>query len=524
MTCRGRHHEEVRHHGVSCALRRPPQDAMSSDTPSSPPLRTKVLFGAVWMIATRWSHRLLGLISTMILARLLMPEDFGLVATVVAAVAIMDGFFDFGFDLALIRDQSAGRAEFDAVWTLRFLKALLFGGLLMASSPWIADYAQAPEVVNISLIMGLGIAFKGLENIGVVVFQKELQFDRLFRFRLFPRLIGVAATIGLALWLRSYWAIVLGSLSRYICEVLFSYWMSDYRPRFRITGMGKLWHFSRWILVNNVSRQLFNAIDRFTLAGLVSKRDLGYYTVSADVASTVTVDLMGPAGSALVPGYAKLQDEPARLRSAFLISTAVFIALITPASIGVWCLAPELTAVLLGDQWHAAAPIIGLFALVWLFYAIAENLGKFMTMSGMQDKAALIGLGRTALFLGLFYPLFQWGGITAPIVLKLSLSVLEMIVLFSWCSHRLALPLPALPGMLWRPAAAAGAMALALTYLPLPSEFPTLATLVVKSGLGALVYTLVSLVLWLLSGRPAGLEAALTSLIVHRRAEPGAVS
>ncbi|MEZ5628534.1 MAG: oligosaccharide flippase family protein [Rhodocyclaceae bacterium] len=476
------------------------------------------------MIATRWSHRLLGLVSTMILARLLMPEDFGLVATVVATVAIMDGFFDFGFDLALIRDQNAGRPEFDAVWTLRFLKALLFGGLLMASAPWIADYANAPEVVNISLVMGLGIAFKGLENIGVVVFQKELQFDRLFRFRLFPRLLGVATTIGLALWLRSYWAIVLGSLSRYVFEVLFSYWMSDYRPRFRISGMAKLWHFSRWILVNNVSRQLFNAADRFTLAGLVSKRDLGYYTVSADVASTVTVDLMGPAGSALVPGYAKLQDEPARLRSAFLISTAVFVALITPASVGVWSLAPELTAVLLGDQWHAAAPIIGLFALVWLFYAVAENLGKFMTMSGLQDKAALIGLCRTVLFLALFYPLFQWGGISAPIILKLGLSALEMVVLFAYCSHRLDLPLAALPAMLWRPAMAAGIMALALAYLPLPAQIPTLAALIVKSALGATVYAGVSLALWLLSGRPAGLEATLSTLLLRRRSAPSALS
>ncbi len=497
---------------------------MSLDTPTPPPLRTKVLFGAAWMIATRWSHRLLGLINTMILARLLMPEDFGLVATVVAAVTIMDGFFDFGFDLALIQDQKAGRPEFDAVWTLRFLKALLFGGLLAASSPWIADYAEAPEVVAISLVMGFGIAFKGLENIGIVVFQKELEFNRLFRFRLIPRLLGVIATVGLALWLRSYWAIVLGTLTRYILEVAFSYVMSDYRPRFRITGMAKLWRFSRWIMVNNVSVQLFKAVDRFTLAGLISKRDLGYYTVSADVASTVTVDLMGPAGSALIPGYAKLQGEPARLRSAFLISMTVFIALITPAAVGVWSLAPELTAVLLGDQWHAAAPIIGLFALVWLFYSIVENLSKFMTMSGLQAKAALIGAGRTVTFLVAFYPLFQWGGITAPIFLKLALCMAEMVVLFSVSSRRVDLPMLALPNMLWRPWIAAGVMAATLAYLPFPADIPALAMLAMKVAIGALVYAGISLLLWQFSGRPAGLEAILTGLL-HRRGTPsGAAS
>lgn len=489
---------------------------MSPPPASPPPLRGKIVIGAAWMVATRWSHRLLGLVSTMILARLLMPEDFGLVATVAAVVAIIDGFFDFGFDLALIHDQRAGRPEFDAAWTLRLIKSVCFGALLMLAAPWMADYANAPEIVGISLVMGASIAIKGLENIGTVTFQRELEFDRLFRFRLIPRLMGVVTTIALALTLRSYWAIVIGSFARYAYEVAFSYSMSPYRPRLRLQGIGRLWQFSRWILVTNIARQLFNATDRFILTGLIPKRTLGFYSVGADVASTVTVDLMSPAGSALAPGFAKLQNEPERLRNAFLISTSIFVALITPATIGLWCVAPELTAVILGAQWDGAAPLIGLFAFVWLFYALSENLGRFMTMTGLQAAAAIVGLLRTLLFLGLLFPVFQRGGLEALILMKAALSAIEVVALTGICARRLDLPLHQTPALFWRPALAAGGMAALLMLTPFPADWPALVALAVKVTAGALAYTAGSVLLWQLSGKPFGLESTVIGIIRKR--------
>ncbi|MBT0960583.1 oligosaccharide flippase family protein [Denitromonas iodatirespirans] len=474
------------------------------------------------MIATRWSHRLLGLVSTMILARLLMPEDFGLVATVAAVVSIIDGFFDFGFDLALIHNQRAGRPEFDAAWTLRLIKSLIFGGLLMVASPWMADYANAPEVIGISLIMGASLAIKGLENIGTVTFHRELEFDRLFRFRMYPRLMGVATTIALAVTLRSYWAIVLGAFARYTYEVAFSYGMSPYRPRFRLQGIGQLWQFSRWILVTNIARQLFNAADRFVLTGLISKRELGFYSVGVDVAGTVTVDLMSPAGSALTPGFAKLQNEPDRLRNAFVISTSIFVALITPASVGLWCVAPELTAVILGAQWTEAAPLIGLFAFFWLFFAIAENLGRFMTMTGLQASAARIGLVRTLVFLALLYPAFQFGGLSALILMKTALSAVEAAVLTGVCTRHLRLPAHHIFAFLWRPALAAGAMAALLTHIPFPADLPTLGALALKAVIGALIYAGSSMLLWQLGGKPSGLESTVLGIIRKRCGAAGA--
>lgn len=485
-------------------------------TSAPPPLRGKIVIGAAWMVATRWSHRMLGLVSTMILARVLMPEDFGLVATVAAVVSIIDGFFDFGFDLALIHDQRAGRPEFDAAWTLRLIKSLIFAGALLAAAPWMADYADAPEVIGICLVTSLSLAIKGLENIGTVTFQRELEFNRLFRFRMYPRLLGVITTIVLAFTLRSYWAIVLGAFSRYTYEVVFSYGMSAYRPRLRLQGIGQLWQFSRWILVANIARQLFNAADRFILTGLVPKRDLGFYSVGVDVAGTVTVDLMSPAGSALTPGFAKLQNEPDRLRNAFLISTSIFVALITPASVGLWCVAPELTAVILGAQWTEAAPLISLFAFFWLFFAISENLGRFMSMTGLQASTARVGMVRTVAFLGLLYPVFQHGGLSALIVLKAGLSAIEAAALMLTCTRHLNLRAHHIPAFLWRPALASVGMATLLSVAPFPAGMPALGALAVKVAIGALAYVIGSLLLWQLSGKPFGLESTLLGIIRKR--------
>lgn len=489
---------------------------MSSPDSSTPSLRDRVLNSAMWLIATRWVHRALGLVSTMILARLLMPEDFGLVAAVTATVAIIDGFFDFGFDLALIQKKDAGRAEFDAAWTLKVCKGALFGLTIALLGPLVAHYAGAEEIVAISLVVGFALLLRGAENVGTVRFQKELQFDKLFRIKLYPRLLAITTTIVAALWLRSYWAIVIGTLAQNAYQTLFSYLMCDYRPRLRLRGIGELWGFSRWILLSSICRQAFRATDRFLLSGWIGKRELGFFSVSGDLSSMITNELVGAVGTALVPGYAKLQDDQARLRAAFLMSQSAYLALLIPASIGILLLAPQLTAVILGAQWTEASHLLGLFALFYMFYTVAENLNRFMAMTGLQEVAGRAGLLRTIAFLILIYPAFQWGGIPGLIAMKISLSAIETLYMAARCCQRIDAPLGDYLGLYLRPGVATAAMAAALALLEPLLAGHVLLGLLVGALAGAAVYGMASLLMWRFSGRPKGLETVFFELLARR--------
>lgn len=482
----------------------------------APPLKAKILKGAVWMVATRWSYRLLGLISTMILARLLTPQDFGTVAVVMSLVYFVDSFFDFGFDLALIKDQHASREDYDTAWSLRFGKTVLFALVVALASPLIALYAQAPESIPIGLVVAGSIFIRGFHNIGTVTFSKDLEFHRVFKYSIYPRVLGVITTIVAAFVLRSYWAIVVGVFMNAIYGTVFSYSANPYWPRWRLKGMKKFWRFSKWVLIGNMGRQLFSMMDRLVLSGWISKEHLGFFTVAGDLASIVTVELFGPVSQALTPGFAKLQHDRDRLREAYRVSISVFLALIVPACTGVWLVAPELVAVILGDQWHDAAKFVALFSWFFLFFAFSEILTGFISMVGLIEKSARLSLARAILFAALMFFAFHFYSVEGIIWLKIALAAGESIILFYMAMRYLELsPLTPL-SVCWRPALAAGSMALVVSALAPSLGTNLLLLLIFKTGIGGLTYASVTWGLWLLAGKPKGMELMLVEFIQGR--------
>lgn len=474
-----------------------------------PSLRRKVIVSAMWLVGTRWLLRVMGLASTMVLARLLMPEDFGVVAAVTALVAILNGFFEFGFNLALIRAKEDRREDYDTAWTMRILKSAAFGLLVVGASPFVAAYAQDPALVAISVVLGTGLIIRGFDNIGTVRYERQMQHDRLFAVRLYPRLVGVVATVSLAFWLRSYWAIVLGAFVQQVAHTLFSFVLCDFRPRLRLQGAAALWNFSKWILVSSISRQIYGALDRFALSGLVSKRDLGYFSVSSSLAAMVSSEMVGAVGSALIPGYAKMQDEPGRLRAAFVSSQGALVALLLPVTLALVLLAEPVTAVVLGARWVEAAPMLAAFGVFFLVYTLVENLNNFMAVTGLQVTAAKAGASRTLAFLALVYPAFQAGGVLAVIAFKTLLSLVEVLCLASFACKRVGAPLSQYLREFVRPLAAGTAMGGVMWALERALHVPAVLELAIVASAGIATYVLALLTLWQAWGQPNGLERLL---------------
>jgi O-antigen/teichoic acid export membrane protein len=494
---------------------------MTIESDKTHSLRRKVILSAVWLIGTRWLLRLVGLASTMIMARLLMPEDFGVVAGVTAVVAILNGLFDFGFNLALMRSKEHRREDYDTAWTLRVVKMAAFAALLVAVSPVVALYAKDENLIAISAVIALGLAVRGFDNIGTVRFEKEMHYERLFAVRVYPRLVGALATVGLALWLRSYWAIVFGTLAQQLAFTIFSFLLCEFRPRFRLQGAAAMWSFSKWIVLISISRQVYAAFDRFLLSGIVGKRELGFFSVSSSLAALVSTELIGAAGSALIPGYAKLRDEPARLRSAFVSSQGALAAMLLPAVLILMIQALPLTHVVLGSQWTNSAPMLAAFGVFYMAYTLVENLNSFMAVTGLQKTSAKVGVTRTLLFLALVYPSFQLGGILFVIAMKTALSFSEYLILVSRCCIRLGMPMGRYLLSFWRSLGAGTLMAAAMMAFEASLAVPPLAELMLVGGAGTGVYLSVLFALWALSGKPDGLERLLLDALMRvRRSRP----
>src|ERR1700704_5876473 len=190
-------------------------------------LGSRIAAGAAWMVVFKLVDRSIGIVSVVILARLLVPADFGLVALATAMIAVVELLSAFNFDMALIQKQQATTAHYDTAWTLNAAMATVCALLVVvAAFPAGAFYGDS-RLGPVMLLLALATWIRGFENVGVVTFRKELKLDREFRLLLIKR-IGV----------------------------FLSYLFHPFRPRFDLSARGELLHFSKWMVFSNVIETL----------------------------------------------------------------------------------------------------------------------------------------------------------------------------------------------------------------------------------------------------------------------------
>jgi len=147
---------------------------------NSKTLSGEVFKGTKWYTAMRWSIRGLGFVSSAILARLLIPEDFGLVAIVLVICGFLGVMFDFGVNWALVQNDKATDDHFNTAWTIRFFESLVFAAFLAGFSSFIASFYGDIRLEAICQILAVGTVIRGFENIGTVKFLKEMRFSKDF--------------------------------------------------------------------------------------------------------------------------------------------------------------------------------------------------------------------------------------------------------------------------------------------------------------------------------------------------------
>ena len=237
------------------------------------------------MIGMRWALRLTGLVSTAILARLLLPADFGIVAMAAVFAGLLDTAAYTGVDLALIRAGENTPERMNSAWSIQLLQAWIVALLILGVSPLAVAYFHEPRVATVMFWLAAKSVIDGLQNIGIVEFRRELNFSKEFRFNLYGKLLNLAIVIGAAFYFRNYLALVIGLVSSSAMSVVLSYVMHPYRPRWSLAEARHLWSFSNWLLVSRVGSFLSRKADEFIVGGAVGSAALGNYHVAAEIAT-----------------------------------------------------------------------------------------------------------------------------------------------------------------------------------------------------------------------------------------------
>lgn len=460
--------------------------------------------GTLWAVTMRMSVRLIGVVSVLILARLLVPDDFGLVAQAAMFYSFIELITEFGFESALIQNQQASRRHYDTVWTLNILRGATNAIALAAIAYPASIFLNEPRLHSVISFYALASLLKGFTNVGTVDFRKYLNFDRDFRFELWTKVCGFIASIAVALIWRTYWAFVVGVLTGVITTIVTSYLMSPFRPRFSLSMWRPLFHFSKWIFGAELIGAIANKIDVFLLSRFSTVENVGFYTVSYEIGCTPSSEVAMPVARALMPGLSKLSDDPIQFRSLYLDTMGLVLLAAIPAGIGLSMLAEPITNVMLGNKWLSAIPIIEVLALYGITRAIFA-----MSASGYMAFGRVDLLGK----LSVSNALFRIIGVVAGIYFGGMLGVAWGVLASSLCQTLLALAAQDQAGMLdlrslvarcWRVMTAAITMAYALKLTGLQvslASYPPAGALVAELLFGVVLFTATLVLLWQF-GRP----------------------
>jgi O-antigen/teichoic acid export membrane protein len=469
---------------------------------------TSITGGAIIMVAMRWIDRVVGVVSTFILARILVPDDFGIVAMASVVVAFADVIFDLGINVALIQKKDPSQDYYNTAWTLRIMQTAAVATVLVILSPFAADYYKDARVMGAVQLMALSMMIASFENVGVVTFQKELRFTDDAKFMLFKRLVSFASTVVLTLVLQSYWGMIIGALCSRLFSVGRSYMVHPMRPRFSLAEFKSIFGISQWVLVKNISSYLDRNLHIFLVGGMGKTGITGGYTLANEIADVPSADLLAPINRVMFPAFARVKDDLAELTALLVRVQAVQVMVTFPACIGFVMTAHEVVPVALGEKWLFIVPFVQILALSSIIQAISTSANYVLTVIGKMRLLAVTSWVQIILF-GVGVLALHEGLVPERIAQIRMAAILLTFGVSYWLVMR---NIPGLTvGMLvhgtGRPILGCLAMVLAILLLQAEVAAPLVVMLCLKVAVGAVAYVGTVLGIWYLSGRPAGAES-----------------
>lgn len=474
-------------------------------------LSKEVFKGTKWYAAMRWSIRGLGFISSAILARLLLPEDFGLVAIVMVICGFLSLIFDFGVNWALVQNSKVTDDHFDTAWTLRLMESLAIAALLGGFSTVIAGFYGDVRLEAICQILAIGTAIRGFENIGTVKFLKDMRFYKDFLNNVLPKVVSTFITIGLAFYYKSYLALVFGTVLHNIVVVVISYLIVSYRPKFSLKKLSEIWGFSQWILIRNTADYICEQGDLLLLSLFTTPKNIGFYRWSTELSFMAITEVQEPFERAVVPAMAKIKDEQERLIGAYLKAMSMLVLIATPIALGFGGAALEFIPIFLGggEKWLPVIPIIEGLVIFAMFTSLYQTSIDLLTVSGNVKYTAYIFWVQAIVTMASLYPAYTLLGLEGVAYSRALIGLIMFFVVSRIVVRICQVSFSRIISTIWRPVVAGGVMYIILLNVSGLWLFENWLVLIIKIILGAIIYISLVLILWWLSGKPESGEKTL---------------
>lgn len=373
-------------------------------------LKHKTINAFLWSFLEVISQRGLQFIIGIVLARLLFPDQFGLIGMLAIFMAVARAFLDSGFGAALIQKQMISETDICSIFYFNIVMGLVGASVIYIVAPWIALFYKQPILTELARVLSLTIVINSFGLIQNTLLIKQINFKVQTQITLVAGVFSGITGITLALLGFGVWSLVAQQVSAALVSTVSLWFFSAWRPVliFRFNALRELFGFGSRLLVSSVLNQIFDNIYYLVIGKLFTATDLGFFTRAKSLNDLPSQTLSEMAARVTFPVFSTLQNDPARLKKGLKKSLIILVMLNFPMMIGFALTARPLVHIILTDKWMPCVPYLQLLCIASLLFPL-----HLMNLNVLQ------ALGRSDLFLRLE-------------VLKKALIVIAIAVTWRW--------------------------------------------------------------------------------------------
>jgi PST family polysaccharide transporter len=357
-------------------------------------LKEKTIRGGLARLIAQGADFSLRLISLMVLARLLGPNDFGLVGMVTAFTGVLMLFRDFGLSAAAIQRAVVTDEQTSTLFWINLLVGLVLGLLTVALAPAIAIFYHEPRLLKVTAALALSFVFNAAGVQHGALLQRQMRFTTLAVVSVASLVVSTAIGVGGALAGYGYWALVAMTVISPLVSTIGLWFATPWvpgRPQRRV-GMRSMMHFGGAVTANGLIVYIASNFEKVLLGRFWGADALGIYGRAYQLINIPTANLNSAAGEVAFSALSRLQDDPNRLRSYFLKGYSVVLAMTVPLTAICALFADDIILLFLGPKWKATAVIFRFLAPTILVFAIANPMSWLVMSLGLVRRALKMGL------------------------------------------------------------------------------------------------------------------------------------
>jgi O-antigen/teichoic acid export membrane protein len=340
--------------------------------------------GAVWNYATFIGSKGLVFITTIILARLLSPEDFGLLALGMIAITYLDTIDDLGVSDAMVYRQNDPERAYNVAFFINLTTGLLATAIGFFAAPLAALIFNEPRVTPVLQVLSFTFIFSAVGRLIESRFHKELDFKNKFFVQVGKAVIKGGVSIGMALTGFGVWSLVFGQLAGAVAGMLLYWVRSRWVPRliFDLKIARSLFDFGSQMILVEILGMIHKNVDYLIVGFLLGTEQLGFYTMGFRLPELIIINICYIFGQTLFPAYAKLQNQPGSLRAGYMKSIQYLSLITLPAGLLLFLIAPEFVEFFYGEQWQTSITIVQALSIYAVIYSLSYNAGDIYKATG----------------------------------------------------------------------------------------------------------------------------------------------